>query len=537
MNTDEVPSPAPTPTEAAPAPPPKGARYWVRRLLVCNPFFLCSAALLLFAINRLYNDPGFLGGETEKLLFNFSALQFYQLLLIGTAILLARRRIWYDSALLVVLDHGLILIPFMLISQADLIDNRLGWTLTIAGGLAAVARIAAVKRWYAQFNLPPVAIILGSLLLLMNVALPRVFRSMIAVDYYNWHVPNLVAWYVALPIIVGALNLLPRPTRYGGLNPERHWLPTFLYVLWAAGTGVHIWSVGHIAARPFQIVFLAPAAWAGAWTFYNRLTDFLECSSVTQSNTALVLAFLSPLVALGRAEVFTALAILNTASFGILSFRQATRFAKELTLLSALAVIAGMPLNFNVLLHGTRAEHLGIALAAYAIIRAIRSSHPWAGLIGAFATGMLMGWFARSWSGHAGSQAAFVFLLVHTLRWFDQPRAADRAIRNLAAVFWVLDALVWTREGFGESCYVAAGAVLVASVWGFYFWRKKIAVSATIPICSVATALSGPSNWFVLNGSVGLIALATSFALFAVGTALAITRHRWDRNGAPSPPT
>jgi hypothetical protein len=28
-------------------------RHWARRLLVCNPFFLCSAALLLFGVNRL----------------------------------------------------------------------------------------------------------------------------------------------------------------------------------------------------------------------------------------------------------------------------------------------------------------------------------------------------------------------------------------------------------------------------------------------------------------------------------------------------
>jgi hypothetical protein len=39
-------------------------------LLICNPFFLGSAAL-----NRLSVDPGFLEREEAKLLLNFTALQ------------------------------------------------------------------------------------------------------------------------------------------------------------------------------------------------------------------------------------------------------------------------------------------------------------------------------------------------------------------------------------------------------------------------------------------------------------------------------
>ncbi|MFM9966940.1 MAG: hypothetical protein ACKVQK_00850, partial [Burkholderiales bacterium] len=78
-------------------------RHWMRRLLVCNPFFLCSAAFLLFGVDKLSGDPGFLNGdETRKLLFAFFALQVYELIVVGTALALARRQIWYDSALLTV---------------------------------------------------------------------------------------------------------------------------------------------------------------------------------------------------------------------------------------------------------------------------------------------------------------------------------------------------------------------------------------------------------------------------------------------------
>src|SRR5436190_9694043 len=92
--------------------PPIEWRMWAKRLLICNPFFLCSAALLLFGVNRLSLDPNFLGDETRNLLFNFYALQFYEVLVVATAIVLARRRVWYDSALLVVLENGLVLVPF-----------------------------------------------------------------------------------------------------------------------------------------------------------------------------------------------------------------------------------------------------------------------------------------------------------------------------------------------------------------------------------------------------------------------------------------
>ena len=529
MNTEETPLPD-SPEEIPPATPKKGG--WWRRLLVCNPFFLCSAALLLFAINRLYNDHGFLSGETQKLLFNFSALQVYELLLAGTAILLARRRVWYDSALLVVLENGLVLVPFMLISQADLIDNRFGWALTAAGGLAVAARLGAIKRWYPQFNLPGRAIALGAVLLLINVALPRIFRTVIEPDYYNWHIPNLIAWYVALPIIVASANLLPRPSRYGGLNPERHWLPLFLYALWAAGTGVHIWCVGHIAARPFEIVLLAPAVWATAWTVRNRLTDFVPNPRVALQNAVLVIAFLSPFVAFGEPEIFTRLAVLNVVAFGVLWLRRPSLLARELMVISLLTAVAGVPLEWS-LLAATRAEHIGLALAAYAILWAIRSPNPEAGLLGAFATGVVIAWLTRAWSIHAGLQPAFVFLLIHSLRWPEQSGRPDAAIRYLAAVMWVVDAILWTREGWdGQSGYIAAGALLACTAWGFLVWRQKRRGPLAIPMASAATALTGPANWFIVNSSLGLMALAASFLLFAVGAALAFTRHRWDRNGA-----
>src|SRR5438034_2171965 len=128
-------------------PTTKRASRWFVRFLACNPFYIFSAALLLYGLYRVSVDPHFLSKETTHLMFNFSALQFYELLLVTTAIFLAGRGIWYDSMLLVGLENMLVLVPFLLVSQAALIDTRLVWAMCIAGGLLAIGRFGSLKRF------------------------------------------------------------------------------------------------------------------------------------------------------------------------------------------------------------------------------------------------------------------------------------------------------------------------------------------------------------------------------------------------------
>ena len=99
--SDETNPIAPVPVtspdiEAAPppdfiAPRSRPISYWLKGLFACNPFYLVSAALLLFGMYRVSVDPNFLRTETAQLVFNFTSLQFYELLLVFTAIALARR--------------------------------------------------------------------------------------------------------------------------------------------------------------------------------------------------------------------------------------------------------------------------------------------------------------------------------------------------------------------------------------------------------------------------------------------------------------
>jgi hypothetical protein len=86
-----------------------GLLRWMRRILASNPFYLASAGFVLYGINRLSSDPRLTGAETALLGFNFGALFFYELLLVITAIVLARRAIWYDALMLVGLENLFVL--------------------------------------------------------------------------------------------------------------------------------------------------------------------------------------------------------------------------------------------------------------------------------------------------------------------------------------------------------------------------------------------------------------------------------------------
>src|SRR6185436_6308061 len=151
VETNPTP-PALIESASPPARVPPGDRpisHWLKKLLICNPCYLLSAALLLYGLYRVSIDPHFLPAEAAQLTFNFSSLQCYELLLVGTAIVLARRRIWYDSTLLVVLENLLVLVPFILISQAALVEQHTGRLLCGAAALLVIGRSLAARRWIA----------------------------------------------------------------------------------------------------------------------------------------------------------------------------------------------------------------------------------------------------------------------------------------------------------------------------------------------------------------------------------------------------
>lgn len=102
-------------------------------------------------------------------------------------------------------------------------------------------------------------------------------------------------------------------------------------------------------------------------------------------------------------------------------------------------------------------------------------------------------------------------------------------------MLWALHAAFWTHGTvLIESLFVVGGAFLLLAVWAFRWWRTGNRDAIIVPIASVFALLAPPGNWFYLNGSSGLLALAGSLILFAIGAALAWTRHRWDQKESAS---
>jgi hypothetical protein len=146
MHDETVPIEATPETPAPVASPPRPLPHWLKRLFVCNPFFLASAMLLLYGLYRVSIDPNFLATEVAQLTFNFTSLQCYELLLVVTAAVLARRHLWHDSTVLVLLENLFLLVPFILISQAALIEPRFVWSLCAVAVALAGARTEAARR-------------------------------------------------------------------------------------------------------------------------------------------------------------------------------------------------------------------------------------------------------------------------------------------------------------------------------------------------------------------------------------------------------
>ena len=113
-----------------------------RLLLAGNPFYPLSAALLLYGLYLVSVDPQMFGQELAQLAFNFSSLELYEVLVVVTALLLARRALWYDATVLVLLENLLLLVPFLLISQATFLTRQATWAV---GGTAVALAIGSEK--------------------------------------------------------------------------------------------------------------------------------------------------------------------------------------------------------------------------------------------------------------------------------------------------------------------------------------------------------------------------------------------------------
>ena len=535
------------------APPPsllsasdRPVSYWVKKFLICNPFYLASAALLLFGLYRVSIDPGFLPEEVLQLTFNFTSLQFYELLLVGTAMLLARRLIWHDAKLLVAMENLLVLVPFMLVSQAALIERQTGWICCGAAALFAIARSSLAQRGVAALRFPPRLALIGVCMLAVNSAWPVVYR-ILHEDKFGKKLESgaafgmhEVGWLVLLPALLALANLLPRPREDGKSPVQGRRFPVGLFALWTLGTAVHLYALGYVYDFDLHRAWLAPALWVLAWTLHLRLPDYVESLAPLARKFTLVLPLLFTLVAadVTGSNVFFTLNLVNLLAFAwFLWNERGHRLALHLAMLSFASVIAAVPAPVFHFIAGwfDRTDLIGLATLAYVIVATLLTRNPKAaiagGLAAAIAGGVLRGHHGEVW--HWAAQAGVIFFLLHSLRWRDYEHQGASLARGFIAACWLIHSVAWVCDGaaFWHPLAMAGVVLILCGLRGLIFQRWTPLV---VPGAAGAVALCGPANFLLLKlqtTPVGLTAIIGSFLLFAVGTALALTRHRWHKTG------
>ena len=561
MNPPELPDaiqPAPEcvePAPAAPATPQEsspGWTGWVRKFFACNPFYLASAALLLYGVYRVSIDPSVFQREVLQLVFNFSSLHIYALVLTATAVLLARRSIWYDSNLLVGLEHLLVFVPFMLVSQAALIDSRMVWTMCLAGAVLVAGRHAVLKRGIRCLNFPASMVVVGTLLLILNTALPLLYRHFheskfgTKPDWGTAYYFNQYAWLLVVPAVCALLNFVPFEAGKRDPLPSRGWLPVGWFLLWLAGTTAHLYSLGYVYDFDLRHEWTAPAVWAVSWTLWRRAELLVPLArpipglNRTVLNGALLLLplLLAPLgITQARGSgVFFALAALNAAAYSILAIRRRHGLLPpHLLLISLVCAIAAFPggLAPEPMVDLSRGKASAFAAAIYLLGWALLSRNPRLGIAGGIVAALLttslpgLGFETIHWAWHIG----LVFLLIHSLRWKDTEPAGAAVVRTLSAVAWGLHAVWWLGFG-GGGIAIAGPAVVLLAIYVVARLVTRRWSSLDLPLAAAAVILAGPAKLLAqvaFQAPIGMLAIAASFLLFAAGTAAALTRHLWHR--------
>jgi hypothetical protein len=516
-------------------------RNWLRHLLACNPFYLVSVALLLYACYRISIDPKVFNNESAHLFFNFSSLQVYEALVAGTAILLGRRRIWYDSTLLVGLENLLLIAPFILISQAGLIDRKFLWLMCGVAGILAMIRLTSVKAFVANLNFPPRLLLLGSIVLLTNVFLPVIYRNLhenkvgthleAGAAYYT----NEISWLLILPLLCGMAVLLPKSPAIGELWPQRRWLPLGLFALWIAGTGVHLYCLGYVYDFNLRGALLAPAIWVLMWTLRQRISEIIPAVHLGWQRAMLVLPLLCIFMAYtsGGSTVFLVLSLMNIVFYGCIFHRHREQsLAMHLLLISLATTAMAIPESWRAgtLPAVTRSTLVVGGFGGYGLVWIMLSRNPLLGLVGALIVSsfvpVVMGGSANSlnWA----MQAGLAFLLLHSLFWAPKLPGATQ-LRVIAAAAWIMHTFIWMHFG-GEPWMACVAAAFVLAIFLLVRVIKGKWSHMVVPISAIAVILSGPCNSTagkLHTIPAGIIAMAGSFLLFGLGTAAALTRHRW----------
>jgi hypothetical protein len=502
-----------------------------------NPFYLASAGLLLYGINELTTDSKLVGAEFPLLRFNFCALFLYEMMLVGTAILLIRRKIWYDALLLFGLTNLFVIVPFSLVSRAVFLSPHLALAMSICGVGLATAKFWAFKRYAPELNLPGRLLFFGALLLVVNASCPLLFKRItFNLDEVSLWL-NLI-WLFLLPALAGLGIFLPRAVDRGNTPRGQRWLPTAILFGWVIVTACHFGGIGYSNSYVWNLSLLVPAAWAMAWTARVRIMDFITSPNRLAEQILVSAPLLLPLLAAGSERILPLFAGLNLVIYGLLFVRSDRNLLALTRLLGAIAIVCGsLPTGWigHIVPGVERPEWAMLSVLVCFFWLIFWSRDPRVALFGALGLAGLCACFASSF-GHYAVQLALVSLLAHSLRWDEQAYKGATLLRFLASVLWFLVSCSWlfdpvhTERLLVDSSAVALLAIYLLQATIFRRWKHLI-----LPAIASLVLLSEPAvilgRW-LNRDTPGMLAVVGSFLLFALGTIAAFSKPKWWRPGS-----
>jgi len=500
---------------------------------------LASAAMMLYGIYRVSIDPGMLHEEASQLAFNFSSLQLYEVMLVVTAIVLARRAVWYDSTLLVALENMFVFVPFILLSQAALLGHRWPWAMCFAASALVCGRLWGMKHYIRELNVPSQLLLFGLPLLAVNLVFPLYFKSAIEQDNEAWARIRPWFWFFILPMLLAVANVLPRAQTRGQILPQRPWLPLGIYILWMAATCVHIHSIDYVDNQRTKFYLFAPVLWMLTWTLWHRLDDFAPHAGRAVRTALLALPALATFVAVSAygAYIFFTLTLLNVAGYAALFLvDRKNRFIEHLLLASLAALVAGMPESWGrvVVPDFLRQKTIVLSFAGYVLFWVTRSSKAQMGFCGAILAGLGTEYFFAplDYLEQFAMQSALMYLLVHSVRWTDDAEHGSRALRVAAAIAWTVHSFVWVRIATVDVYRnIALAGLLMLAIYYLVEILRGTVGPRIIAISSLLVFLCVPINFAVEVLRItptGYLTVLGSFLVFAIGTAVALTKHRWN---------
>ena len=516
----------------------KGFRYVLDR----NPFYILSAVLLLYGFYLVSADPGHHRTETAPLTFNFSSLQIYELMAVATAIFLARRRIWYDATLLVGLENLLVLVPFILISEAALIGHGILRELCLVAGILAAVRFLCLRRFIPELNIPKRALLIGLGILAINVALPVIFRILHESKVGTrptWgaaYQTNQWVWLAVLPALCALAKFMPLPKESGTLPLQGRWIPMGCFWLWMTATATHLYCLGYVYDFSVTRVMVAPSVWVIAWAAFLRIAEALPRINPAWKSRLLWLPMVCPFIALSDSNwVFLTLTTANAVACLAVFLRDRTQtLALRLIFVSLALIIGGLPEAWCPGFLGgfNRWKCLAAAGAGYFILWSSLSRNPGIGMAGAMvlAVGAAFALPRDVNRIHWAIEFFAAFVLIHSSRWQGPLTAQEKAIRYVTATAWVIHAWVWMGTG-GAAWMVCLVATWVMGNCLLFRGLKGNWGPPVIPAAALLVTLSGP-GWQgldkLLSAPAGIQAIASSFVLFILGTGLALMKSiKW----------